>query len=77
VVLTVPKALPLFFYHDRLLLAELMQCGVQMLQDALAWVKREVLEAGVVTLLGNPVILSTGQLEQQSTGRYQSVRPRS
>ena len=44
--LTVPKALHLCFYRDRPLLAELMQCGVQMLQDALAWVKRGVLEAG-------------------------------
>ncbi len=51
VVLTVPKALHLFFHRDRQLLADLMQCGVQMLQDALAWVKRDRLEAGYVVVL--------------------------
>jgi hypothetical protein len=51
VVLTVPKALQFWFYRDRPLLADLMQCGVQMLQDALAWVKRGVLEAGYVVVL--------------------------
>ena len=51
VVLTVPKALHLFFYRDRPLLADLMQCGVHMLQDALAKVKRCALEAGYVVVL--------------------------
>jgi hypothetical protein len=51
VVLTVPKALHLFFSRDRLLLAELMQGGVAMWQDALRWVKRGVLEAGDVVVL--------------------------
>lgn len=50
VVLTVPKALHLLFSRDRPLLADLMQCGVQMLQDALAWVKRGRLEAGYVVV---------------------------
>lgn len=51
VVLTVPKALHLFFSRDRPLLADLMQCGVQMLQEAFAKVKRCALEAGYVVVL--------------------------
>jgi hypothetical protein len=51
VVLTVPKALQVFFYRDRPLLADLMQCGVAMLQDALAWVTRSTLEVGYVVVL--------------------------
>ena len=50
VVLTMPKTLQLCFYRDRLLLADLMQCGVAMLQDALAGVKRCALEAGYVVV---------------------------
>src|SRR6266567_501329 len=45
VVLTMPDALHLEFYRDRRLLADLMQCGVAMLSDALSWftkVRREV-----------------------------------
>jgi transposase-like zinc-binding protein len=51
VVLTGPKALPFWCYRDRPLRADLMPCGVQRLQDALAWVKRGVLEAGDVGVL--------------------------
>jgi hypothetical protein len=51
VVLTMPKALQLCFYRDRPLLANVMQCGVAMLQDALAGVKRCVLEAGYIVVL--------------------------
>lgn len=51
VVLTVPKALHLYFYRDRQLLADLMQCGVEMLRDALSGVKRSPLEAGYVVVL--------------------------
>jgi Putative transposase/Transposase zinc-binding domain len=51
VVLTMPKALQLCFYRARPLLADLMQCGVAMLQDALAGVKRCMLEAGYVVVL--------------------------
>jgi hypothetical protein len=51
VVLTVPKALQVFFYRDRPLLADLMRCGVAMLQDALARVTRSPLEVGYVVVL--------------------------
>jgi Putative transposase/Transposase zinc-binding domain len=51
VVLTMPKTLQLCFYRERPLLADLMQCGVAMLQDALARVKRGALEAGYVVIL--------------------------
>jgi hypothetical protein len=46
-----PKTLQLCFYRERPLLADLMQCGVAMLQDALARVKRGALEAGYVVIL--------------------------
>ena len=46
VVLTMPDALHLEFYRDRPLLADLMQCGVAMLRDALAWFTKVKLEAG-------------------------------
>jgi hypothetical protein len=49
--LTMPKTLQLCFYRERPLLADLMQCGVAMLQDALARVKRGALEAGYVVIL--------------------------
>src|SRR6266581_3899284 len=51
VVLTVPDALRMTFFHDRSLLADLMQCGVQMLGEALSWFKRCPLEAGSVVVL--------------------------
>jgi len=51
VVLTVPDALRMTFFHDRSLLADLMQCGVQMLGEALSWFKRCPLEAGYVVVL--------------------------
>src|SRR5437773_352064 len=51
VVLTMPEALHLEFYRDRPLLADLMQCGVAMLRDALAWFTKVKLEAGYVVVL--------------------------
>jgi len=45
VVLTVPETLGLCFHRDRHLLGDLMQCGVAMLSDALAWVKKRPIEA--------------------------------
>src|SRR5712691_3988472 len=50
-VLTMPDALHLEFYRDRSLLADLMQCGVAMLSDALSWFKKVKLEAGYVVVL--------------------------
>jgi Transposase zinc-binding domain/Putative transposase len=47
-VLTMPDALHLEFYRNRLLLADLMQCGVAMLSEALSWLKKVKLEAGYV-----------------------------
>jgi hypothetical protein len=46
VVLTVPDVLRMPFLHDRSLLADLMQCGVKMLGEALSWFKKCPLEAG-------------------------------
>ena len=40
VVLTVPDVLRMPFFHERSLLADLMQCGVKMLGDALSWCKK-------------------------------------
>src|SRR6266446_933790 len=51
VVLTMPEALHLEFYRDRPLLADLMQCGVAMLSDALSWFTKVRLEAGYVVVL--------------------------
>jgi Putative transposase/Transposase zinc-binding domain len=51
VVLTMPEALHLEFYRDRPLLADLMQCGVAMLSDALSWFTKVKLEAGYVVVL--------------------------
>ena len=51
VVLTIPDALRMTFFHDRSLLADLMQCGVKMLGDALSWFKKCPLEAGCVVVL--------------------------
>ena len=51
VVLTMPDALHLEFYRDRSLLADLMQCGVAMLRDALSWFTKVKLEAGYVVVL--------------------------
>src|SRR5262245_51605515 len=51
VVLTMPEALRLEFYRDRPLLADLMQCGVAMLRDALSWFTQGKLEAGYVVVL--------------------------
>ena len=51
VVLTMPDALHLEFYRDRPLLADLMQCGVAMLRDALSWFTKVTLEAGDVVVL--------------------------
>jgi Putative transposase/Transposase zinc-binding domain len=51
VVLTVPEALRPYFYRHRPLLADLMQCGVALLQDALAWVQKQRLEVGAVVVL--------------------------
>src|SRR5262245_17909224 len=48
VVLTMPDALPLECYRDRRRLADLMQCGVAMLSDALSWCTKVTLEAGYV-----------------------------
>ena len=50
-VLTMPDALHIEFYRDRLLLADLMKCGVAMLSDALSWFKKVKLEAGYVVVL--------------------------
>ena len=50
-VLTMPDALHLEFYRDRPLLADLMQCGVAMLSDALSWFTKVKLEAGYVVVL--------------------------
>ena len=47
-----PDALHLEFYRHRPLLADLMQCGVAMLRDALAWFTNVKLEAGYVVVLG-------------------------
>jgi hypothetical protein len=46
VVLTVPDVIRMPFFHDRSLLADLMQGGVQMLSKALSWFKKVPLEAG-------------------------------
>jgi len=46
-----PDALHLEFYRDRPLLADLMQCGVAMLKDALSWFTKVKLEAGYVVVL--------------------------
>jgi hypothetical protein len=46
-----PDALHLEFYRDRTLLADLMKCGVAMLNDALSWFKKVELEAGYVVVL--------------------------
>src|SRR6266446_6046710 len=51
VVLTMPDALHIEFYRDRPLLADLMQCGVAMLSDALSWFTKVKLEAGYVVVL--------------------------
>jgi Putative transposase/Transposase zinc-binding domain len=51
VVLTMPEALHLEFYRDRSLLADLIQCGVTMLRDALSWFTKVKLEAGYVVVL--------------------------
>ena len=51
VVLTMPDALHLEFYRHRPLLADLMQCGVAMLRDALSWFTKVKLEAGYVVVL--------------------------
>src|SRR5215470_1111374 len=51
VVLTMPDALHLEFYRDRSFLADLMQCGVAMLSDALSWFTKVKLEAGYVVVL--------------------------
>jgi Putative transposase/Transposase zinc-binding domain len=51
VVLTGPEALRPYFYRHRPLLADLMQCGVALLQDALTWVQKQRLEAGAVVVL--------------------------
>jgi hypothetical protein len=51
VVLTMPEALHLELYRDRPLWAELMQCGVAMLRDALSWFTKVKLEAGYVVVL--------------------------
>jgi len=51
VVLTMPDALHIEFYRDRPLLADLMQCGVAMLSDALSWFTKGKLEAGYVVVL--------------------------
>ena len=40
VVLTMPDALHIEFYRRRVLLADLMKCGVAMLHDALSWFKK-------------------------------------
>jgi hypothetical protein len=50
-VLTMPDALHLEFYRHRPLLADLMQCGVAMLNDALSWLTKVKLEAGYVVVL--------------------------
>ena len=39
-VLTMPEALHIEFYRDRLLLADLMKCGVAMRSEALSWWKK-------------------------------------
>ena len=65
-VLTMPDALHLEFYRDRLLLADLMQCGVAMLSDALSWFTKVKLEAGYVVVrrprgargIGTPICIS-------------------
>src|SRR5262249_45168786 len=50
VVLPMPDALHLEFYRDRRLLADLMQCGVAMLSNALSWFTQVTLEAGSVVV---------------------------
>jgi hypothetical protein len=51
VVLPMPDALPIEFYRYRARLADLMQCGVEMLTDALSWFKKVEREAGDVVVL--------------------------
>jgi Putative transposase len=46
-----PDALHLEFYRNRPLLANLMQCGVAMLHDALSWFTKVTREAGDVVVL--------------------------
>src|SRR2546426_3665334 len=81
-VLTMPDALHLEFYRDRSLLADLMQCGVAMLSDALSWFKKVKLEAGYVVVLEpagrsghwNPhlhILMSSGGMTPQK--RWQEV----
>src|SRR6266700_2925105 len=51
VVLTMPDTLHLELYQDRSLLADLMQCGVAMLREALSWCTKVKLDAGYVVVL--------------------------
>jgi hypothetical protein len=80
VVLTMPDALHLEFYRDRRLLADLMQCGVAMLSDALSWFTKVKLEAGYVVVLEtagrsghwNPhlhILMTSGGMTPQQQGR--------
>jgi hypothetical protein len=75
-----PDALPLELYRDRRLLADLMQCGVAMLRDALAWFTKVTLEAGYVGVLETagrsghwhphlPILMTSGGVTPQQQWR--------
>jgi hypothetical protein len=79
-VLTMPDALRIEFYRDRPLLADLMQCGVAMLSDAVSWLTKVTLEAGDVVGLetagrsghGNPhlhILMTSGGMTPQKRWR--------
>jgi hypothetical protein len=86
VVLTVPDCIRLPFFHDRSLLAALMQCGVQMLSKALSWFKKVPLEAGYVVVLETagraghwnphlPILMTSGGVTPQNRWREVSYFP--
>jgi hypothetical protein len=86
VVLTIPEVLRLPFFQDRSLLAALMQCGVQMLGEALSWFKKCSLEAGYVVVLEtagragnwNPhlhILMTSGGVTPQNRWREVSYFP--
>jgi hypothetical protein len=80
VVLTMPDALRLEFYQNRRLLADLMQCGVAMLREALAWFTKVKLAAGYVVVLETagrsghwnphlPILMTSGGMTPQQKWR--------
>jgi len=79
-VLTMPDALHLEFYRDRLLLAALRPGGVAMLNEALSWFTKVKLEVGYVVVLETagrsghwnpplPIIMTSGGMTPQKRWR--------